>query len=122
MMMRPKQHVPLVISILDNEPLWSVGPKVKTDQRILCPKCILSLDVASQSIFSLFGDFMTILNFQTLIIIFGHCVPIRNTYGFLKIKKLSKFNFQHIKLQKCLPRRFCHKVCKPKCVLEGIVS
>jgi hypothetical protein len=58
-------------------------PKVKTDQWILYPKYFLSLDVASQPIFSLFGEFMTILNFQTLIIIFGHCVPIHNTYGFL---------------------------------------
>jgi hypothetical protein len=59
----------LVISTLDYEPLWSVCPKVKADQRILCPKYFLSLEIASQLIFSLFGDFMTILNFQTLIII-----------------------------------------------------
>jgi hypothetical protein len=35
--------------------------------------------------------FMTIINFQTLIISFSHCVPIRNTYGFLRRKKPSKF-------------------------------
>ncbi len=73
----------LVISTLDYEPLWSVCPKGKTDQWILCPKYVLSLDVSSQPIFSLFRDFMTILNVQTMIISFGHCVPIRNTYGFL---------------------------------------
>jgi hypothetical protein len=73
----------LVISTLDYEPLWSVCPKGKTDQWILRPKYYLSLDVASQPIFSLFGDFMTILNLETLIIIFGHCVPIHNIYGFL---------------------------------------
>jgi hypothetical protein len=55
---------------------------------MLRPKYFLSLDVASQPIFSFFGDFMTIPNFQTfveraLIIIFGHCVPICDTYGFL---------------------------------------
>jgi hypothetical protein len=51
----------LVITTLDYQPLWSVCPKVKTDQWILRPKYVLSLDVAFQPIFSLFGDFMTIL-------------------------------------------------------------
>jgi hypothetical protein len=59
----------LVISTLDYEPLWSVCPKDNIDQWILHPRYFLSLDVASHPVFSLFGDFMTILNFQTLIII-----------------------------------------------------
>jgi hypothetical protein len=76
----------LVISTLEYEPLWSVCPKVKTDQWILCPKYFLSLDVAFQPIFSLFGDFMTILNFQTLIIIFGHYDPFATLMDFIEEK------------------------------------
>ncbi len=98
----------LVISTLDYESLWSVCPKVKADPRILCPKYFLSLEIASQLIFSLFGDFMTILNFQTLIIIFVHCVPIRNTYGIFIEEKSSKFKLSTFILQKCLPIRFFH--------------
>jgi hypothetical protein len=61
----------LVISTLDYEPLWSECPRVETDQRILRPKYFLSLDVASQPMCSVFGDFITTLNFQTLIIIWS---------------------------------------------------
>ncbi len=62
----------------------TVCPKDKTEQY---PMYFLSLEVAPQPIFSLFGDFMTIFNFQTLIIIFGNCVLFRNTYRFLDRKK-----------------------------------
>ncbi len=108
----------LVISTLDYEPLWSVCPKVKTDQWILGPKYFLSLDVASQPILSLFGDLMTILNFQTLIIICGQCVPICNTYAFLLRKKLSKFKLSTYYIAEVFAYKILQyntqKVCKPK--------
>ncbi len=55
----------LVISTLDYEPLWSGCPRVETDQRILRPKYFLSLDVASQPIFSVFWGLYNPPNFQT---------------------------------------------------------
>jgi hypothetical protein len=80
-----------VISTLEYEPLWSVCPRIKTYQGISRPKFFLSLDIVSQPKFSLFGDFVTILNVQTLTIIFGQCVPIHNTYEFSKRKNMQKF-------------------------------
>ncbi len=119
----------LVISTLDYEPLWSVCPNVKTGQWILHPKYFLSLDIASQpifSLFSLFQDFMTNLNFQTLIIIFGHCAPIRNTYGFFLSKKISKFKLSTYHLAEMFVYKIVpyntQKVFRSKCVLKGIVS
>ncbi len=98
----------LVISTPDYEPLWSVCPKGKTDQWISRPKYFFSLNVASQPIFSLYGDFMTILNFQTMIIILVIVSPFATPMDFYRGKKCQNLNFPYIILQKYLLVRFCN--------------
>jgi hypothetical protein len=88
MTMRPQMKCPWSFQPWTMSLSGQYVPRLKLN---LHPEYFLSLEVASQPIFSLFGDFMTVLNCRTMIIIFGHFVPIRNTYGFLYREKSSKF-------------------------------
>jgi hypothetical protein len=53
----------------------------------------LSLDVASQSIFSLFGDFMTIPDFQTLIFFLVIVSPFATPMDFYRGKICQNLTF-----------------------------
>jgi hypothetical protein len=108
MTIRPHNKMSPVISTLEYEPLWSVCPWVQTDRQILSPKYFLSLDVASQSIYSLFWGTLWPPKFSNFEYYFSHCVPITTRMDFYRGKNNQNLNFPHVKMRKCFLLSFCH--------------
>jgi hypothetical protein len=83
-------------------------PRVKLINGFHVLSIFFSLNVASQPTFSLYGDFLTILNFQTMIIILVIVSPFATPMDFYRGKNCQNLNSPYIILQKYLLVRFCN--------------